>query len=301
MKKSVFFLILLFIAACRPSGVGGPADITGSEGLTISLGNIPRELVHGQSAIIPVIIENAGATDVENAIMTLTGPSENVIRLATNRIESIKLAGRTEFVQRGERTVETFSIDSVNIPNERERVAPFQVTLCYPYKTKASPVVCINPQLAQGAVAVPSGCDFTTAQLAPTQGAPIAVSNVETTYLGKNQIQFNIYISDVSGKGSLVAPGAYTKRCGNEPITQTDQDVVSFEAFLSGEKLNCYTSGDKTVEKIKITDGFVRCIATYSANQPAFTTVLSVQLSYGYSVSEVFSINLRNPAFAGQS
>ncbi|HME87372.1 MAG TPA: hypothetical protein VKE88_03085 [Candidatus Nanoarchaeia archaeon] len=302
MKKLLMILFISFLlVACTPKKE--TADLLGSDGLSITIGRTPSELYVGQGLQIPVELENVGTATVKNAVLAVDGYTQDVIKFTSpTRIEGINLEGKSQFVSRGERTTKFFTIGSIVLPNNQDRKETFNILACYQYQTQASPVVCINPQLALGLAEVPSGCTFVDAQISPSQGAPVAVTKVETYYVAdKQEVEFRIFIKDVSGKGVLVNSLAYAKRClSPDPLTKDDFDSISMEAYLGGQKLECSVPGKTestdtfTLSPVDTADS-IRCHASYDTREQAYTSILSVYLSYGYIQGKEFSITLKNP------
>ncbi|MBN2420920.1 hypothetical protein JXB27_01420, partial [Candidatus Woesearchaeota archaeon] len=229
---------------------------------------------------------------------------ENIMFSSPTKYEGINLEGRTEFVPIGEKTTEIFTIGKIALPNAKEKLQVFNILACYQYKTEASPLVCINPQWAYSGST--QGCHFSEAQITSSQGAPVAVSRVVTSYFeSRKEVQFDIFVKDVSGKGVVLAPSAYAKPClGSVSLEEGDQGTVMMEAYLSGEKLRCYSAtSDEISETFTIsTQGdtyAARCKASIETNKPAYTTPLSVYLTYGYASGKTFQLTIKNPSFVG--
>ncbi|MBN2421286.1 hypothetical protein JXB27_03335, partial [Candidatus Woesearchaeota archaeon] len=51
-------------------------DMTGTGGLTLTLPKIPASLYPGQGLEIPIILENTGTHNIENAILAISGYDE---------------------------------------------------------------------------------------------------------------------------------------------------------------------------------------------------------------------------------
>jgi len=303
MKKVVLLLILLiFLASCN---VIQPkkevADITGSDGLKLTLPKLPKELNVGQGLDIPITLENVGTHKVENGILSISGYDSNFVKFRTKpKVEGINLEGKSNFIPVGERRTEVFTISSVSLPDRKEKKEVFEAIACYQYQTIASPVVCINPKLVFGTTAIEAGCAFVDAKISPTQGAPVAVTKVETWYFSdKNEVEFRIFVKSLSKGGVILEQSAYAKRClSPDPLKVEDIGVVNIEAFMSGTKLSCYV-GENQVDRFKVLNDrySVTCRAQINPSEPAFTTPLSIELSYGYNIIDVFAITLKNPDF----
>lgn len=309
MKKIIIIAILaVLLTSCGYfQTTKKAADITGTAGLVITLPKLPKEVYTGQGLEIPIQLENGGTSKIENAILILSGYDDKIINFRTQpKIEGISLEGRSEMVPVGEKRTEIFTISSVNLPSAKQITQIIQAVACYPYKTEASPVVCINPQAAYGKTDIKTGCDFTDAQLSSSQGAPIAVTKVETWYfIDERQVEFRIFVKDVFGKGIVTNSATYGKRClVSDSLGENDLNIISAEVYMSGQLLSCYSvTGTDPIEKFNLLQDssipVLRCRAKLDPNKAAFTTPLTIRLSYGYVQLDVFSLLIKNPAYVG--
>ncbi len=307
MKKLILVITLtLVLSGCTSLLKGGQnADIQGSDGLVMTIGRLPSEVSVGQGLQIPIQLENVGVHKVENVILSISGYNPQYVHFnGLPKIEGINLDGRSTFVPVGEKTTKFFTIDSITLPDYKELQQTFEAYACYQYKTEASPVVCINPQLTFGLTDMKSGCTFYDAQISPSQGAPLAVTKVESFYYtNQHDIEFRISVQDVSGKGVVLDSLAYGKRClGTEALKTEDLNTIKVDAFMSGQKLPCYV-GETQTDKFLLQNNLnaneysIRCVAKIDPAEPAFTTPLSITLSYGYAIGKSFTITLKNPSF----
>lgn len=297
------FISIILLTSCSLFTQKQAADIIGTEGLVMTIGKLPAELYQGQGLQIPVTLENLGTSDINGGVLSISGYDENIVHFRPPvKIEGIQLTGKTNFIPGGKRT-DFFTISSINLPGAKQTKQTFEVVACYLYKTDASPIVCINPQRVLGKTDINTqACTFDDAQISSSQGAPIAVTKVENWYyLDKNEIEFRIFVKDVSGKGVAMSQNSYAKRClGKEALRAEDIGMINIEAYLGGQKISCYS-----VENNAETDHFtilgsthsVYCRTSLNSNTPAYTTPLTISLSYGYVNLNVFSIDLKNPQF----
>lgn len=298
--------VLLLLSACNffvSQHQTQASDILGSDGLTITVGTLPQQVYVGQGLEIPIMLENVGAHNVANGILSLSGYDSGIVHFGTfPKVEGINLGGRSTFQPVGERTTQIFTINSFTLPDLNEKKVSFEALACYQYSTDASPVVCINPQLVLGTQpTTQQACNFLDAQLSTTQGAPVAVTKVEEFYdIEHSQVEFRIFMKDVSGKGVVLDKQAYAKRClSPDPLSLEDINKVAIEAFMSGERISCYDfASDTPVDTFKINNQgpSVRCRARFDPTKAAFTTPLSIMLSYGYVTDRVFSLTVKNPS-----
>jgi len=300
MNKSLFIFILslFLLASCtlfqKQTEV---SDILGTDGVVIIIPSVPKELSSGQGIEIPITLQNVGAHKVQNAVLTITGYNPEYVNFRTTpKVEGINLEGKTRYIP-GEKITKFFTISSITVPESTVRTEVFDVFVCYQYQTIATAVVCINPQLAFGETAVISGCDFADAKISASQGAPVAVTKVQTWYYSdKNEVEFRIFVKDVSNKGVVIENSAYSRFClSSSPVKELD--LVDIKAYIGGQEINCYI-GNEQVSRFKIIEeGYsVVCRTPYDMYEQAFTTPLSLMLSYGYVTREGFSIDLKNTA-----
>jgi len=181
-------------------------------------------------------------------------------------------------------------------------------TVCYPYATKASPTVCIDPfpfDDRQEKV-----CNIGTQTLS-SQGAPVQVTKIEQEASTK-KIQFKIHIKNVGG-GDVIQTGNSKNleggtlptldRCsplGNGLLDRKDFDRVQLNKVQIGSvdllkdaqgnfrnpKL-CSPFADGSDDIIRLFDGvgFVICTLTVDdlgSIQSAYTTPLNIELEYNY-------------------
>lgn len=314
-KLFLIFILILFLTGCnyisKVTDLVKPAeedaDILGSEGLVLTLPELPTELYVGQGLEIPVTLENKGAHKVENAILVISaGYDDKTVKFRSYpKIEGINLEGRTQFVPIGERTTKTFTISSISLPGDKEASKTFEVIACYQYETAASPVVCINPgsQFEKGVIA--GACNFVDAKISPSQGAPIAVTKVETWYLtNREEAEFRIFVNDVSDKGVILKKEAYAKRClSSDPLQTEELGIINIEAYMGGKPLTCYSvAAEEEAKQFTIRENApsVRCRAKIDFDEPAYTTPLSIYLSYGYNIGKAFTITLKSPIIAAK-
>jgi len=304
MKRLFAFLaILILFGACNliVKKQTEQADLTGTEGLIITLPSIPSEMYVGQGLEIPITLDNAGASKVKNGVLSIVGFNPDFVHFKQSKIEGINLGGKTNFVP-GEKSTKIFTIDSISLPGEKQREEAFEVIACYQYETIAIPIACINPQSQTGEEVVKGSCDYVDAKLSTSQGAPVAVTKVENWYyLNDNEVEFRIYLKDVSGKGSILAKESYAKFCLSGTELNTDDfNKINIEAYMGTQTMTCYNTGSETPTSsftMVETSPSVRCRAKIDFTKPAYTTPLSIYLTYGYATRTGFKITLKNPSY----
>jgi hypothetical protein len=181
------------------------------------------------------------------------------------------------------------------------------VTACYPYFTKTTPAVCIDPKpfdTRQEKV-----CTVGSQNL-ETQGAPISVTRIDQEAAG-NKIQFKITIENV-GNGDVMWKGwgsdfqGLLKRCsplekdsnGEGRLLRDDFDRVllekvkigSVDLFANG-KCAPFADGTNNIIRLFNGEGFVICTLDINSDaaqeefanvQSAYTTPIDIGLRYMY-------------------
>ncbi len=302
----LFFAILILFSACNliVKKEVQVSDLTGTEGLTITLPKLPSEIYVGQGLEIPITLDNLGAHKVQNGILAIVGFNPEFVKFRQSKIEGINLAGKTNFLP-GEKTTKIFTIDSASLPEEKQREESFEVIACYQYETIAIPIACINPQSQTGVQVVKGSCDYVDAKISTSQGAPVAVTKVENWYyLESKEVEFRIYVKDVSSKGSVLAKDSYAKFClSDRELDAEDFNKINIEAYMGTQKMACLPiSGENMPDSFTIFDESpsVKCRASIDFDKPAYTTPLSLYLTYGYAARTGFKINIKNPSYIGK-
>lgn len=292
MNKKILFLMvistLILFSGCnakyeKTKEKTAEGQITGTTGLSINFLNLPDKIFPKQTFNIPIKIENKGKADVEEAILTISGYDENHIKLSSNRITGISLKGADPFSKIGESTIRNFNVIS-SIPPEIDYKANFVVTTCYKYKTEASPTICINPKLFTQGVAMKGECKNIDAVMS-SQGAPLAVTKVESWFASDASFwEFRIFVEN-KGKGRLRFEDSYLKDCYDVSLEENDIDKVKIQTYVGGKQIKCSNDGFQTTSDSFFLiegKGEVRCRMDINSNQPAYTTPLTIILSYGY-------------------
>ncbi len=264
-------------------------DITGTSGMSLKFSYVPDKIIPGQTFSIPVEIENRGKANIENGILTISGYNEQYVSFSYSKIENINLEGINKFTNQGEKAIKTF-IAYKTTPPESEYVANFVVTACYPYKTEAAPTVCVNPKIFTQSVVGKDECkeiDYTLS----SQGAPVAVTKIETWFDPQNSYWYFKIDAENKGGGRIRAIDAYAKDCIGPALSPDDLGKVKIEAYLGGKQINCFESVDlrSTVPtrntdsfKIDAGKGSVVCGTAIDRTDSAYRTPLNLILSYGY-------------------
>jgi hypothetical protein len=178
-------------------------------------------------------------------------------------------------------------------------------TLCYPYATKASPTVCVDPQPFDDKQEKVCSIGGQTLEI---QGAPVAVTKIEQE-ASTNKIQFKIYVSNL-GSGDVIKTGDSNNkekgsstvptldRCsplGGGVLDRKDFDRVQLKKVQIGDvdllkdnKCSPFADGTKGTDnliRLFNGEGFVICtleVPKLGDIQSAYTTPLNIELRYNY-------------------
>ncbi|MEK6867776.1 MAG: hypothetical protein AABX98_03045 [Nanoarchaeota archaeon] len=191
----------------------------------------------------------------------------------------------------------------------------FVATACYEYTTKWNQDVCIDTDVNKMNI-FPGACEATDISLSG-QGAPLVITRIESTMLptgtGYIRPMFTIYV-DNSGNGKVINKEKIQHACTATGLESRDYNMVFLKSFmLSSEELSYTFNGYDTDTGKELNpddedliqcspnplilenDGedYIRCIVTedlewdqFSMNQAPYSTQLSVQFDYGYTLSK---------------
>ncbi len=195
-------------------------------------------------------------------------------------------------------------------------------TACYEYSTVWNQEICIDTDINDMNVFVGS-CKAENINLG-TQGAPLAITNIDYSMIltGTGYVRpfFKIYVENV-GNGKIINKEKFEKACTATGLTSRDYNMVFLKKFVlssddilytfngydpkTGKELNSETGRDSITCRpnplILQNDGddYITCILNeditldqFSLNQAPYTTQISLQFDYGYTLSESKSVTI---------
>jgi len=298
VKILFLVLILIVIYGCgqRQSAEGGLAK--GTDGITINfLAGNPQDsyLVEDEEEPISVILElrNKGSypREEDQNILSrgqvyISGFDQNIIIMDedSERLNRDFLPGKSSINPEGGFDLVEFkgSIASYDIVVDKYEPT-ILATLCYPYITKTSPSVCIDPSPFDNNQK--KVCNIGSQTLS-SQGAPIAITKIDQE-ASSNKIQFKINLKNV-GNGDVIKLSALDK-CNpfeGEGLERQDFDKVELKRATVGfSELNCGPFDDDNQIRLFNNEGFIICSldsANYDDIKSAYTTLLNLEFEYGY-------------------
>ncbi|MBN4049240.1 hypothetical protein JYT91_01340 [archaeon AH-315-M20] len=309
IKFVILFLVLLLISISGCDRLGGQGSAkgsgTGTEGITINfLENSPQDsyLVSSEDEEpISVIVEvrNKGAypqEEDENILsrgkIHISGFDRDIIRIEplSKSLRNDYLLGVSSINPEG--GFDTAEFEGFISPDKLvvDKYEPtILATLCYPYKTKASPTVCIDPSPFDDKQK--KVCRIGSTQLS-SQGAPITITSIDQE-ASSNKIQFKLNIKN-EGDGDIIRINAL-KKCDpygdtsldkSEILERKDFDRVELiRATVGFSELECGPLDEGRFIRLFNGEGFVLCSldrASFEEVKTAYTTPLNIELKYGY-------------------
>tara|TARA_Y100000310_G_scaffold343471_1_gene451245 strand:- start:2802 stop:3791 length:990 start_codon:yes stop_codon:yes gene_type:complete len=307
VKFEILFLVLLVIviAGCDKLGGKGSSKSSGTEGITINfLENSPQDrymVSNEDEEPISVILElrNKGPypQDEDENILSrgkvyISGFDKEIIRIdePSANLRRDYLLGLNSFnPEGGFDTVEFEGVISSDKIIVDEYSPTILATLCYPYVTKASPTVCIDPfpfDDKQEKV-----CRIGSTQLS-SQGAPITITRIDEE-ASSNKLQFKINVKN-GGNGEVIKVNSLVKcdpygdtSSGKEDILERkDFDRVELvRATVGFSELECGPLDEGRFIRLFNGEGFVLCgldRSSFEESKSAYTTPLNIELRYGY-------------------
>ncbi len=315
MKKTLLtvismILILLFLVGCK-FGPGSDGDDinsladrnfrSGSQGIEMEwlFEDIP-DVVYDTGAesgeiILLVEVRNEGAEDSDHPEFYLSGFDQTFVGLPyTDARWNQKLDGRSiRNEEGGFRVIQIphssdmgcgdLRCQTVHLPPGIPSYRPiFKFTACYPYTTKASPVVCVDPNpysLTAEKACNPEQVD----NLGGSQGAPVAVTSVRVENI-EDEVIFRIEVQNV-GNGRVIDSGALGSCPGD--LTYDQNNVVEFDINFQGEPITGFCQPDNGVITLHSDRGVIVCdnVPIRGDSNNAFMTPLLITLNYGYTSS----------------
>ena len=272
-KKIVLLLLLIFCVGCD-GFIGGDGGIEvydpyhGSEGLVINfLENAPSEYIYsGENLQVGVLVKNDGAFDVEDSVLKLTYTTGDIEIVGGDK-QSIKLEGKSTTRQFGAQDVVFWNAAAKEVKFDRS--TKIGVIAQYKYQTNAIEDICIDPD-KYGEKLGEKTCQTKDTISLSDQGAPVAVTKIETVIIPKSRtegdIEFTISVENL--RDGFVYDGPNTVKNGA-------LNTLNIVATLSGNQITC------TPSNIKLEEGETKCTASYKTNTE-YETPLHIRLDYIY-------------------
>lgn len=292
----IFVLLLLFLTACTSRNYDQNVlqdYAVGTNGVELEFvqGAPPPELNEKQNFDVQLLVHNQGAYDVTNGKSISIELLHDSALLNAYNVQGqqgylstpyeVELHGKSYSFQNGEQ--EFFSMNRFQAAPVRgsfERSQPeLYATLCYPYETRFDEQVCIDTDITGTDVRAQSCTLQPKKTFSKGQGAPIAVTALETNFEAQGPYARPVFTFTIENKGDGIFYYEPEQRCV-EP-TYDQMYTVHFEAFLSNTTLNCQENilfldnGVVEVDCFLPGEGILLSTSSYLAS-------LSVDINYQY-------------------
>lgn len=299
----IFLLSLIVIAGC--SGKDKKADevAEGTDGVIMEFAEgYPQDKYVVSAAREPISVfldlKNKGAYPKENPAeqallgqgkIFLNGFDAAIIDIEkSSNLSKLFLLGKSSVNPQGGIDTIEFSGNIIAENLQAEEYNPtILATLCYPYVTKASPTVCIDPSPFDKQNKV---CEIEDLEL-KSQGAPIAITKIEEDASGKIR-RFKINIKNAGG-GDVINFASLEKCDPSKRLKADDFDFVELISAKIGtvdllDNCEPFAKGSKGINnliRLFNGEGSVACtldISELGKVDSAFITPLNIKLRYGY-------------------
>lgn len=330
MNKIIFALciacVALFLIGCtglskKGQGVSLMPVHVGKTGLEMNyLDNLPPANVFASTpateSIFPVAVKlnNKGAADITEGYLSValekdylqlkewTTEATNAFAVgASQENTAFTLAGKSAFDPLGEEDIISFTLKALPLDTQSQtHRSTLITTACYGYETQAAAEICINPELFTTRP-IEKICQPGTTQLSQGQGAPVAVTKVETKMLpgpGDSILaQFILTLQNI-GKGNTLNPASVARACSSLPLENTDLNLVTLRDLRVSRFSLARGDFECTPRPVRLRDNGATVRCTLKPNllrksEGAFKTTLFIALDYGYmfSVSKTVQID----------
>lgn len=308
MRKLV--LLLLFLVSCQiPSQLPfqktakGPVVqeiMTGTSALDVSFNpNSISDVLMCQQANVMVDMRNSGAYNIDDGSFTFIFEDQYFEAVGSSKGD-FSLDGKSYFNPQGDFMLKEFRIKNKGLPSQLESyVSPLIFLACYTYKTFGTVQVCVDPDIMNLNPNKP--CRIEPVALSGGQGAPVAVTRVETLMVPEEeQVRpaFAVFIQHL-GSGSVVSKEGAKLACTAEKIKIGELlSKVSVNVKVKDLVLDC---PDELVRLEADKESRVICKfpELIGMNSGTYSTVLSVEIDYGYVSSALLPVSVTR--LAGQT
>jgi hypothetical protein len=302
---SIFALLVLFLASCtteQQQVVTIQPFIGGNDALIISFDQLRKEVFDGGNDPFDVIIkiQNKGETDISKSKARVKlsgvkpqefGRSENdFIKIPESDIESRKKDATGGVIETSPHFVSFKDLNHATAIQGNELAFPLRADVCYLYATKVVSKLCVrNDLLSTTAGGV---CNVNEAKPVFNSGAPLQVTNVQQSAVGKDKLRISFEIKK-PGSGEI-----YRKESNGCELTR-DKNKVHVRVDAGMEGLSCtgfdVRSGKGVEGDVTLYDGTKIITCDQQINQKGdYETELKIDLSYDHLQSATEEIKVRH-------
>jgi hypothetical protein len=283
--KTLIIMVLILslsLASCSVyNEYYGHADVDeywryGTEGVEVSFLNENFVFYDGEYMQLQIMMQNKGAYDDPQGKVVLSGYDPNIIKITQGDIplpdefygkNAYNDEGSVYFVEIQENNVLDLSLGDTY-------EATMQASVCYTYQTVATPTVCLLYDPEDEYL-----CDQDSVYMA-SQGGPMAVTSVDTTYL-QDQVRFSVTIENVGDGTVLNAYDLDSYDACPFTLDRNDLNYVAVDMAINGlGEPSCVPNS----QYVRLNDegrGMIVCTFVLRG-QESYTTPLEITLDYLY-------------------
>jgi hypothetical protein len=235
----------------------------GTEGLVLSLleGYPPEKIWKESGFLVGIELRNKGSYDIEDAMIKLHGFNPRYVVPSEDEKNIGILHGRSAGYPEGDYAVVEFEETNIAAPPGKEALS-FTVSAEYNYKTEASAVVCISPEVNPIVKTKEKVCEIKEISLSGGQGGPVAVTAINEIP-GYKSGRLNLkFVIDIENKGNGEVLG----------------DIMVEEVKLSNQNIQC----DQNILKLEKKKARIKCEIDLDKPAGPYESVLLTKLSYKY-------------------
>ena len=279
-------LILILLAGCqfgsqKKETFEIPEIHSGTEGLVMEfIENAPPKETYERS-LFPIVVEmkNRGAYEIRGGIFTV-GYENQYMSIKEQDVGRFDLPGKTMYNPEGEFIRIPITAEAKQLgPQQTKYDSALSFNACYAYRTEASAFVCVDTDLLgqnKNKVCSPSDVD-----LKQGQGAPIAITSLETRMLPSEnpamaRADFIIHFDNL-GTGEPMSSREIVDACTGKPVGEWGTISIA-SARLSEKQLQC---NPKTI-KLGERDNKMVCSVEVEKIRGTYNAPVRIDLDYGY-------------------
>jgi len=242
---------------------------------------------------ISLRLKNEGASNIEEGILIFASEKAYVnVSLESKERQEFIIKGKSIYSPVGDEEFVTLTAGAKRISAQSEtHPSTIFATACYPYNTILGTSVCIDTDII-GEVRGKKVCDIKDLTFSEGQGAPVAVTKIETRMLpdvdvNKVKPHFIIFIEN-KGNGEVVNSDKLGAACSSSGLEYTDFNTLTISASLPQGDLKCSEKTDEAVStevRLREKEDMVRCTLEdgIDIGRDAYTAPLKIELNYGYT------------------
>jgi hypothetical protein len=238
-----------------------------------------------------VDVKNSGSSDIIDGVYSFITEDQYLLPLS-ERSMKFSLEGKSQFNPKGGFDQVHFRVKNTGIlPQFESYQSDLIFRACYKYSTFASAQVCIDPDVAN--LNSRKTCRSAPVLLSGGQGAPVTVTRIEPYMVPEgNQVRpvFAVYIQNL-GAGTVITTQGAELACagGGGPLLANNATV---RASIQDKVLKCEPNPVRVEFGRESRFICERDDLLFGESSGTFSTILSIQLDYGYVDNAVLPITI---------